>query len=134
MNIPINAEEERQTVSIDFDGVIHEYTSGWKGADKVVDGPVPRAMAFLVKAVEKFDVCIFSNRNTQPGGIAAMRAFIAKHLEQLLGMDPQPILDQIRFPLEKPSAVLYIDDHGFQFRGEFPTINQIANFKTWNQS
>lgn len=54
---------ERKNISIDFDGVIHSYKSGWKGADKCPDPPVPGAIAFIIMAVERFNVSIYSSRN-----------------------------------------------------------------------
>ena len=59
---------------VDFDGVIHSYASGWKGADAIPDPPVPGAMEFLREALRHFRVSIFSSRSNQPGGIAAMQA------------------------------------------------------------
>jgi hypothetical protein len=35
---------------VDFDGVIHSYSSGWQGADIVNDPPTPGALAWLAKA------------------------------------------------------------------------------------
>ena len=57
---------------LDFDGVIHSYTSGWKGADVIPDPPVDGALDFLERASAHFDVQIFSSRSNQPGGIEAM--------------------------------------------------------------
>ncbi len=38
---------------LDFDGVIHSYTSGWKGADVIPDPPVEGAMQFIWDATEQ---------------------------------------------------------------------------------
>jgi len=35
---------------LDFDGVIHSYSSGWKGADVIPDPPVPGAFDFIRRA------------------------------------------------------------------------------------
>ena len=36
-------------ICLDFDGVIHSYTSGWKGAAVIPDPPVPGALEFIVE-------------------------------------------------------------------------------------
>lgn len=36
-------------LSIDFDGVIHSYTSRWKGVDVIPDMPVPGAFEALTE-------------------------------------------------------------------------------------
>lgn len=41
----------KQTVVFDFDGVIHSYTSGWKGATVIPDPPVPG----IKEAIKKSD-------------------------------------------------------------------------------
>ena len=61
---------------LDFDGVLHSYTSGWKGADVIPDPPVEGAIAFLREAVKHFQVEIFSSRSHQPGGGYAMRDWL----------------------------------------------------------
>jgi hypothetical protein len=35
------------TICVDFDGVLHSYASGWKGAGVVADGPVDGAIEWL---------------------------------------------------------------------------------------
>lgn len=41
---------------VDFDGVIHLYTTPWTNAFTISDGPVPGALEWLWKATEWFDV------------------------------------------------------------------------------
>jgi len=71
---------------LDFDGVLHSYTSGWKGASVIPDPPVPGAIAFLREAVKSFEVHIFSSRSCQDGGGYAMRAWLGDHI---IADDPQ---------------------------------------------
>lgn len=116
-----------KTISVDFDGVIHSYTSPWTTADEVRDPPVPGAMEWLVQASQRFIVCISSARSSQPGGIEAMKTWLAHH--EL----PPSVLEKIQFPTEKPKAVLYIDDRAFRFEGDFPTMAEIDEFRPWNR-
>src|SRR5690606_9529026 len=57
----------RKTLAIDFDGVLHAYTSGWQGALEIPDPPVEGAIAWLEAAAERFDLAIFSVRAAHPG-------------------------------------------------------------------
>lgn len=66
-------------LSIDFDGVIHSYKSGWKGAHVIPDPPVPGAIAALFRYLEAgFDVAIFSSRSKSLRGRWAMQRWLAK--------------------------------------------------------
>lgn len=66
-------------LSVDFDGVIHSYTSGWQGASKIPDMPVPGALEFLVEATHYFKINIYSCRSNQFGGRRAMKRWFKKH-------------------------------------------------------
>ena len=124
---------------LDFDGVIHGYQSGWKGADVIDDPPVPGAMAFLIEAVEHFDVQIFSSRTHQPGGLAAMAEYVCGHLTDLIQMRCEPglsiaaVLGGISYPKNKPPALVSIDDRAICFTGEWPEIETLKSFKPWNK-
>ena len=65
---------------LDFDGVVHSYESGWKGAAVIPDPPVPGAIDFIRNAVEEFRVAIFSSRSNQPGGLDAMKYWLRLHM------------------------------------------------------
>jgi len=58
---------------LDFDGVCHSYTSGWRGAAVIPDPPVDGLWDFLFTAMAVFEVHIFSSRSNQSGGITAMQ-------------------------------------------------------------
>jgi hypothetical protein len=120
---------------LDFDGVIHSYASGWKGADVIPDPPVDGAFAFICDAFREFKISIFSSRSNQPGGLAAMQEWLRRHFLDWASMakDLHPILDEIEWPTEKPSAFVTIDDRAIQFDGSWPSIESLRSFKPWNK-
>ena len=119
---------------LDFDGVLHSYESGWKGADVIPDAPVAGAMEFLRDAVESFDLWIFSSRSNQPGGIDAMQTWLKEHLIETFGVEAaRSLAAQIKLATEKPSAFLTIDDRAIQFTGIWPRPSDLLTFKPWNK-
>lgn len=119
---------------LDFDGVLHSYSSGWKGADVIPDPPVPGMVKFLCDAVGVFDVSIFSSRSNQAGGVDAMRAWLTKWVGQELPADETMyLIGAIQFPTEKPAAFVGIDDRVITFTGEWPDIEKLRNFRPWNK-
>lgn len=130
---------------LDFDGVLHSYTSGWKGADTISDPPVGGAIAFLVEAVEHFEVAIFSSRSYQSGGIEAMKSWIEAELWDhfdLKGTDGVTeqgiaamceVRDAISWPTVKPRAMVTIDDRALNFDGTWPNMVELLGFKPWNK-
>ena len=123
-------------LSVDFDGVLHEYSSGWQGADIITDRPVPGAMAFLEEAVKYFVVNIFSSRSRDSNGIIAMQNWVAVNYAKLLLASPEKTTEfmaKLRWPTEKPASHLSIDDRGFCFEGIFPTMKEIDEFVPWTK-
>ncbi len=121
-------------LSLDFDGVLHSYESGWKGADVIPDSPVSGAMKFLSDAVEQFDVWIYSSRSNQEGGIDAMTSWLKEHLIEFCGVEKAHVIAvQIKMAIEKPPAFLTIDDRAIQFTGVWPDIEDMLNFRPWNK-
>lgn len=123
---------------LDFDGVIHSYTSGWKGADMIPDLPTEGAMRFIWDASEHFRIAIFSSRSRQSGGKAAMQAWLAKHFREHWAADRthcDDILAEIEWPEEKPPAMLTIDDRALTFTGRWSDFNMktLLAFQPWNK-
>lgn len=131
---------------LDFDGVIHSYRSGWKGAAIIPDPPVPGFVSFLEKAVEIFEVAVFSSRSGQPGGIEAMKAYIWEalqhHFDCPFAGDPRDleraiaIRDALSYPTEKPPAMVSIDDRALCFTGNWSDFDpqRLKDFQPWNKS
>lgn len=129
------AQIRKPIICLDFDGVIHSYASGWKGAHIVPDEPVPGALEFILKATDHFEVHIYSARSGQPGGIDAMQGWLWEAFRaQLLDKDGcnAVIYEAIQWPTEKPPAFVSIDDRCLLFTGQFPGIEELQNFKPWN--
>ena len=120
---------------LDFDGVLHSYSSGWKGADVIPDPPVPGAMRFVAEAVNYFDVQIFSSRSNQPGGEQAMRQWMLRRLVDDFQGDGQDIADLIVYPMVKPAAFLTIDDRAILFDGDWSALDPktLLDFQPWNK-
>lgn len=132
----------KPTLCLDFDGVLHSYSSGWKGADVIPDPPVPGAMQFLLDASSVFTIAIFSSRSHQPGGLQAMQVWLALWLREWASERPSrwpsdgwraDLLASIQWPTEKPAAFVSIDDRAIQFNGTWPAIEELRAFKPWNK-
>ncbi len=126
---------------LDFDGVIHSYTSGWKGADVIPDPVVPGFFQFLLDAQQHFDVHVLSSRSHQPGGIAAMMDWMYRQATSMADPSVMHIgigaltdaIDQIKWPTQKPAAMVTIDDRAVCFMGTWPGMQELKNFKPWNK-
>ena|SRR6266700_2316666 len=135
---------------VDFDGVIHSYTSGWKGATVIPDPPVKGALRWLWKATEWFDVQIYSSRSKESAAREAMLQWMMR--ESRKEFDPghpmcnpeetEDLIDlttfskyPITFAYEKPAAFLTIDDRAICFEGDWNELEpaDLLNFKPWNK-
>ena len=125
----------KKILLLDFDGVLHAYTSGWKGIDVIPDSPVEdigngmTSIEYIRKVIadDRFEACIYSSRSKEQAGIDAMRAWLLSH--KLLPEE----LEQVKFPTEKPAAFFTIDDRAMCFEGKFPNLNELAAFVPWNK-
>ena len=124
----------RPILGLDFDGVLHLYTTPWRAADIIPDPPVPGMAAFLNRAVDVFEVYIFSSRAATAAGQRAMCAWLLKHLKDELGFGrAADIVEELKFPASKPPAFVTLDDRALTFTGVFPDISTLLQFKLWNR-
>jgi hypothetical protein len=130
---------------LDFDGVLHSYTSGWSGADVILDPPTTGAMAFILDAMEHFTVAIYSSRSNAPGGIPAMQEWLAMHMEAHvrkawglgggeLRESLENVLGAIQWPTTKPPALVTLDDRAVTFTGNFPGVEELRRFEPWTKT
>lgn len=120
---------------LDFDGVVHSYASGWKGARNIPDAPVDGALLFILKALgEGWDVVIHSSRARYFGGKRAMRKWLRRHAGGAWRESPEgPGLEAVRFTRWKPAALVTIDDRAVTFTGHWPSLDTLREFKPWNK-
>lgn len=111
----------KKTIVFDFDGVVHSYRSGWKGAVIIPDPPVAGIKREIDDLRTDCKVVIVSTRCFQPGGIEAIKRWLKEnHIEvdDVLG--------------EKPPAYAYVDDRGITFDGNATGLaNKVRSFKNW---
>ena len=72
-------EKVKKTVVFDFDGVIHSYTSGWKGIDVIPDDPVDG----ISEAIDNirnagYEVVVVSTRCKEEKGVEAIKHWLCK--------------------------------------------------------
>lgn len=150
----------RETITLDFDGVIHAYITPWVSADVIPDDAIDGAIDWMFTAMSEYDLAILSARSTQDGGIPAMRAWLKKELidwltdtgsisatlekYELAGFHPETtqldyemsvwadgIINRIQWPTSKIPSCLYIDDNGYRFEGRWPRLSEIAKMDSW---
>lgn len=114
----------KKTVVFDFDGVIHSYTSGWKGAGIAQDPVVPGIQKIIKILREKgYEVVVVSARCSYAEGIEAIKQYLE---------DNDIIVDRVT--KEKPPAICYIDDRAICFDGNTKDlVEKIKKFKPWNR-
>lgn len=119
---------------LDFDGVLHSYTSGWQGIDIIPDPPVAGAMVHLRSYADSFEVHIFSARSRSSGGREAMQNWVRHALVQSFGHEVSAyVMQRIVFANYKPSAFVTLDDRAITFTGKWPTTEELWEFKQWQK-
>jgi hypothetical protein len=108
--------EPKPTLAIDFDGVLHAcHTYGAPLGD-----PVPGAVAFCRRAVERFHLIVFTARALDAEQRVAIGVWLSQHGFPTMFVTPQ-----------KPPAWVYLDDRGWRFDGTWPDLDDLAHAQAW---
>ena len=110
--------DPKPTLAIDFDGVLHSY-SGWTGSNKLSE-PVPGAVEFCRRAVERFHLVVYSARALDPDQRVQLGIWLSQH-----GFPAMYITAQ------KPPALVYLDDRAWRFDGQWPDVEALVAFRAW---
>src|SRR5260370_31840335 len=128
----------RPILCLDFDGVLHSYTSGWIEVDFIPDPPVPGAFEFLVKTLDEFNTMIYGSRSNSKEGIHAMQIWLAYWAQRELKNKEEVnkiiihFRDSQAWPTQKPPAFVSIDDRAITFTGLWPSIEELKAFNPLN--
>jgi hypothetical protein len=135
----------RPVLSIDFDGTLHSYTSGWRGAAVVPDPPVPGAAEFIRAALALFTVAVVSSRFNHAATRAAAFLAVGHWLIHRCGIDslivpragwPEGGFDRDDVVIlcdVRPPALITIDDRALTFAGTWPDVAGLLDFRPWNR-
>lgn len=114
INKTISTLDKTKTIALDFDGVIHKYSSGFKGLDNVYDIPMEGCEEALAKLKESgFILKIMSSR---PKNVI---------IDWLKTYNLDKYIDGVSN--QKIVATIYIDDRGYHFENWSKTLEEINN-------
>lgn len=132
----LDTPQEKPILTLDFDGCINSYSSGWEGAAVINDPPVEGTAEFLLSAIEHFTVTIHSSRSHQPGGIEAMKQYVQKLLQDHTDDIEQSVEIAhavIQYPTYKPPSHVSIDDNAVRFTGQWMDPKSLLELKPWHK-
>lgn len=112
-------EPARQTVCLDFDGVIHSYLTGWHGIEVIADPPIHGTDEAVRRLRKQYRVVVHSARCATAEGRLAIEAWLKKH-----NIEVDEVCEH------KPPATVYIDDRAVRFTGDWnAAIDQVRQFR-----
>lgn len=120
------ARGRKQTIAVDFDGVIHQYSRGWQDGT-IYDPPMPGAIEALERLHRRYRVVILTTRVNpdMPGGNEQLKRVIDWLEEQ--GFEEGVHFDEVTHA--KPPAVVYIDDRALHFTSWDQTLDELVERK-----
>jgi hypothetical protein len=115
----------RLVIGLDFDGVLHVRASGLPWGSPPDGPPVPGALSWLRGALSAgHRVAIQSCRSADAVGRAGMQAWLSAN-------GCGDLIDLLEWPATKVECDVYIDDRGYRFAGEWPTLARLQALRSW---
>jgi hypothetical protein len=116
---PLGISRHPRTVCLDFDGVVHSYRSGWRGAETIPDPPIHGTREAIARLRQQYRVVIYSARCRTNEGRLAVENWLRTH-----DIHVDEVCDY------KPPALVYVDDRAVRFSGNWDeTIADIQQFR-----
>ena len=117
---PPGFEQNKITIAIDFDGVIHNAHSGW-GDGTCYGEPIDGSIEAIKTLSKIYDIVLFTAKVKKDRPLVNGKTgldFVKEWLEKY------SILHLIKeITSEKPRAELYIDDNGYRFENWKDTLD-----------
>lgn len=118
-------------IGLDYDGVIHSYTSGWTGSPVPEDPPVEGAKEFVQWLLDMgAEVVIITARIREQGdgNEQAIREWLKFH-----EFPEIKTITNVKLPCS-----VYVDDRGFRFNGDFTPLYDLLTHSldpgTWTHA
>ena len=120
------SEEEQRTISIDFDGVIHNDALGWH--DGTIYGePIPGSLESVKKLAEDYKLVLFTAKAKPDRPLVDGKTGTELVWEWLEKYGIKDCFYEIT--AEKPRCLFYIDDKAIRFIDWEIALKDIENFK-----
>jgi len=112
--------ENKSQIAIDFDGVIHKNSKGFFDGT-VYDDPIEGSLDSIKKISQKFDIIIFTAKASKDRPLINGKTGKEHVVDWLKENGFYQYIKNV--VIEKPRAILYIDDKGYKFNNWVETIN-----------
>tara|TARA_R110000744_G_scaffold202200_1_gene321183 strand:+ start:3322 stop:3705 length:384 start_codon:yes stop_codon:yes gene_type:complete len=116
----INTSEK--TIALDFDGVIHNDTKGFHDGT-IYGNPIKGTKDALIELSKSFKLVIYSCKSNPKRPLIMEKTGTELIWEWLEQWDMKQFVSDV--VINKPNALIYVDDKGLKFESWNQTIKQI---------
>ena len=123
---PIVGDPDRETIALDYDGVINSYLKKRGPNEQGIfedeyDYPLPGVKEWIEDLLTEYNIVIFTCRALVPEGKEGVQNWLRRW-----GFPSLPVTSR------KPLACLYCDDNAYRIsRGDYPSREKIRSLKSW---
>ena len=119
-------EEETKTISIDFDGVIHDDNLGWYDGT-IYGNPIVGSLEAIKKLAQDYKLVLFTAKAKPDRPLVDGKTGAELIWEWLEKYEIKEYFSEITS--EKPRCLFYIDDKAIRFNNWKDALSDIENFK-----
>ena len=120
------SEEETRTISIDFDGVIHNDNLGWHDGT-IYGNPIDGALEAVKLLAKDYKLVLFTAKAKPDRPLVDGKTGAELIWEWLEKYEIKECFSEITS--EKPRCLFYIDDKAIRFNNWKDALSDVENFK-----